>query len=288
MIGSTTVTDANAGGRTSASYLVIWQHTGEGGPGIAINKSSVDFGNIAIGESVTQTITVTSIGWSPLSISGVSTPPDYTITPNPPASYPILIGDSHNFDITFTPSTVGSSSGNIIIQSNIPDGGTTNLPVTGNAYDPEVTTILALSKGWNLVSVPRVQSDYSPSVVFPGALGVLFKYDPTLGDYVEAPTLELGWGYWVYYTSARIVSIVGTKPCPITIHCKVGWNLIGSCPDTVAVGDIVLSNGSIYGAAFKYDPVLGDYVETSVILPGQAAWIFVAEECDLTLPCECE
>jgi hypothetical protein len=138
--------------------------------------------------------------------------------------------------------------------------------------------------GWNLVSVPLIQSDYTASVVFPGAFGALFKYDPVSGDYVEAPILELGLGFWVFYTTETTVTICGVAPGPIIITCKRGWNLIGSRETEVLVSNLQLSAGSILGVAFKYNPSIGDYAETSVISPGQGIWIYVTEDCNLTIP----
>jgi hypothetical protein len=143
-----------------------------------------------------------------------------------------------------------------------------------------------ISQGWNLVSVPLIQSDYTASVVFPGALGVLFKYDQVLGDYVEAPILDLGLGVWVYYTTATTVTISGAAPGPITIACKHGWNLIGSRETEVQVANLQLSTGSILGVAFKYDPSIGDYAETAVIPPGGGIWIYVTVDCTITIPSE--
>jgi hypothetical protein len=141
-----------------------------------------------------------------------------------------------------------------------------------------------MGAGWNLVSVPRIQIDYTANHVFPDAYGSVFKYDPNVGDYVEAPILELGLGYWVFYTRSKSVCIYGSTPGPITVPCKHGWNLIGSREIEVLVYDLQLSAGSILGVAFKYDPSIGDYAETPTISPGQGIWVYVTMDCDLTIP----
>jgi hypothetical protein len=289
MIATTSYNDVAAAGQNQVTYLII--KTGAfmppPGPFIALNPTSLNFGTIDEQTSRDLPITISNAGSAnTLTITNVAFPFScYTLV----EALPVTVGpiSSTTVHVRFTaPAGGGTFAGNIVFTHNAA-GGTTELPVTGTAYNQETTTLLPLSSGWNLVSVPRIQSEYTASVVFPGALGSLFKYDPTLGDYAEAPILELGWGgYWVYYPNATTASIVGPKPCPITIHCKAGWKLVGSCPDTIEIKDI---NGcAIFGSAFYYDTNIGDYRETSVILPGQAAWIFVEAECDLTLPCECE
>jgi hypothetical protein len=148
------------------------------------------------------------------------------------------------------------------------------------------STKIAVRKGWNLVSIPRVQMNYTAEVVFPNALGSVFGYDPTVGDYKEVTTLELGQGYWICYQIADTIIINGVAPAPntITIECKKGWNIIGSRETPVLVTNLQVSAGSILGGAIKYDPSIGDYAEATVINPGDAIWIYVTENCNLTIP----
>ena len=152
------------------------------------------------------------------------------------------------------------------------------------AFNLENTMYYSLSSGWNLVSVPRVQSDYNAEVVFPGKYGSMFSYDPVLGDYVGASTLALGLGYWVYYIDATTITFYGSAPAPIVVSCKAGWNLIGSREREVQVADLQLSAGSIYGSVFRYDTNIQDYAATAVIYPAEGIWIYLTENCELTIP----
>jgi hypothetical protein len=146
------------------------------------------------------------------------------------------------------------------------------------------TMNISMAAGWNLISVTLLQSNYNAEVVFPGKYGAMFAYDQVSGDYVETPILELGLGYWAYYTSATTVPINGAVANTIATACKRGWNLIGSRETEIQVADLQLSAGSIYGSAFYYDTGIGDYAETDVILPGQGIWVFVTADCELTIP----
>jgi hypothetical protein len=147
------------------------------------------------------------------------------------------------------------------------------------------STSLSLTKGWNLVSCPRVQTSYAATSVFPGALGALFKYDPNIGDYAEAPDVPLGMGVWVYYQNPTTISVAGPAPAPIVISCKKGWNMIGSRETPVAPGSLTVDAGMILGSLFKYDPGIGDYAEiTGNLEPGIGAWVYVTANCNLTIP----
>jgi hypothetical protein len=146
-------------------------------------------------------------------------------------------------------------------------------------------TMISISRGWNLVSCPRVQANYAATSVFPGALGALFKYNPNIGDYAEAPDVPLGIGVWVYYQNPTTISVVGSSPAPIVIACKKGWNMIGSREVPILPGSLTVDAGMILGSLFKYDPGIGDYAETTGNLePGMGAWVYVTANCNLTIP----
>jgi hypothetical protein len=103
------------------------------GPTFVLNNASLNFGNVAVGGSSTQSVTVTNTGSSnPLSITGVTPIAGYTVNPNPPGTYPISVaaGASRNFDIVFSPTAPGTAAGNIAFAHNAP-GTPTNLAVTG-------------------------------------------------------------------------------------------------------------------------------------------------------------
>jgi hypothetical protein len=61
------------------------------------------------------------------------------------------------------------------------------------------STGMSLAKGWNLVSIPLLQSNYTPDVVFPGKSGSIFEYNTAARSYNSASVLACGKGYWVLY-----------------------------------------------------------------------------------------
>jgi hypothetical protein len=118
-------------GRGDSTILPI---SGTGGnTNIAFSTNSLNFGNVPVGGSSTQTLVVTNSGTiNALLITSASSRTYYNIVPNPPSAYPISVlpGASQNFDVTFTPPSASSYSGNIGFSHNAV-GGSTNIPVTG-------------------------------------------------------------------------------------------------------------------------------------------------------------
>lgn len=143
---------------------------------------------------------------------------------------------------------------------------------------------LTMNTGWNFVSVPLVQSNYASSVVFPGVFGSMFGFRTSDGSYFEATNLELGQGYWAYYTAGTIVHMIGTPLGSLSIPCAVGWNLIGSRTIPVPVSALQVNAGVIFGSVFRYNTLTSSYEETATITPGEAHWIYVTQSCMLTMP----
>jgi hypothetical protein len=144
---------------------------------------------------------------------------------------------------------------------------------------------MSLNQGWNLVSIPRIQSNYAASLVFPGLYGSVFRYDAASGSYVQAVNLVLGEGYWVYFTSAVTIAMNGSAPGIMTKQAQAGWHLIGSDSSLIQVSSLALSNGAtIYGSAFRFNTLTGSYEGAAFIKPGEAIWIYLTKACTISIP----
>jgi hypothetical protein len=137
---------------------IIFQHNASGGttnltvtgtgqlpdPVFSLSSNSLSFGDVKVGESAIQSISVTNNGAAnTLILTGISPIPGYSITANPPATYPILVepGRSQNFDVVFSPTSGNAFSGNIVFAHNAL-GGTTNLAISGNGRIPNQNFVL--------------------------------------------------------------------------------------------------------------------------------------------------
>lgn len=149
-----------------------------------------------------------------------------------------------------------------------------------NPVNP-LQTRLNLNAGWNLVSVPSEQADYTPSVIFPGVFGDMFKFEG--GVYATAFPLAPGIGYWAYYTAAVNIYIVGPARPATTINLSAGWNIIGSREVTTNTSTLTTNPASqLFGDIFSYSA--GGYMTTTTIAPGQGVWVYSLSDCTLIIP----
>ncbi|MCF7796925.1 MAG: FG-GAP-like repeat-containing protein [Lentisphaeria bacterium] len=96
-------------------------------PVFSASPSSHDFGDVLIGESAQQNITIANTGGGVLNISAVSTPgAAYSVSPG---SANIPAGSNQVFSLTFTPTTSGAQNGNLSFTDNT---GTNNVAITGS------------------------------------------------------------------------------------------------------------------------------------------------------------
>jgi hypothetical protein len=91
--------------------------TGTGvGPLASLSVSSLAFGSQAINTtSASKTVTVTNIGTTALTISGVAASPDFVETTTCGS---LIVGKSCTINVSFAPTTAGASKGELSITSN--------------------------------------------------------------------------------------------------------------------------------------------------------------------------
>ncbi len=154
-------TDINTDHANELKYLIIKHgaYTPENRPVFSLNKSALDFGGVIVGESKTQSVAVTNTGTGSASILGVTSIAGYTITPNPPAVYPLAIapGASKSFNVTFTPTSMDSFAGNIVFVHNA-IGGTMNLAVGGYGISPFTLDMNSIDFGNVIIGDSAIRS----------------------------------------------------------------------------------------------------------------------------------
>ncbi len=122
------------------------------GPTFSVSPTSLAFGNRLVGSNTTFTLTVSNTGATNALIlnSAPTAPAGYTVTPNPPATFPLTIAalGSQNFDVVFNPPSVGPFNGDIVFTHNgVPPGpvSPTNVPVTGAGVAAPPSPIFSVS-----------------------------------------------------------------------------------------------------------------------------------------------
>jgi Peptidase family C25/Propeptide_C25/HYDIN/CFA65/VesB-like, Ig-like domain len=125
-----TTNDPNAGSTTIPVNMIISSSF----PQISLSETSFDFGVVAVGESLTDTLTVSNVGNEILLISEIQTSlPEFTVSPSTTSIDP---DESVEFYITFTPSSGISSSATMTIFSNDPINPEAEVSLLGNVQFP--------------------------------------------------------------------------------------------------------------------------------------------------------
>ncbi|HWV85466.1 MAG TPA: choice-of-anchor D domain-containing protein [Capillimicrobium sp.] len=135
-------------GRTSGA-AVNWELVGSPFPaGLAVRSAwpqlpgPVSFGNVLVGASDSRTVPVSNSGDDPLVISSVSlTGSQYAITANTCTGSTIPPGGSCGVTVRLAPTSVGSKSGTLQINSNVPSSLVPNtISLNGRGVAPTIAT----------------------------------------------------------------------------------------------------------------------------------------------------
>lgn len=107
-------------------------------PNIAVTPASYDYGNVYIGNSAARSFTIHNTGSATLEVSAASltgtNAGEFGISAGGPFS--IAPGDSQAVEITFNPATAGAKSAIWRVQSNDPDQGILDAPLSGTGLTP--------------------------------------------------------------------------------------------------------------------------------------------------------
>lgn len=102
-------------------------------PDAGVDRGSIDFGNVLLGQSNTQTVTLSNTGTEELAVSSIS-----IVTANTPYSIvndscgvALAATQSCTFDVRFVPATTGTFSGSVEVTTNDPDTPVLAIPLTG-------------------------------------------------------------------------------------------------------------------------------------------------------------
>jgi hypothetical protein len=108
---------------------------------LSVNATSISFGNVSLNNPSTQSITLTSSGTVPVTVSSASiTGTGYAISG---AAFPLTLnaGQTATVSVQFDPTTNGAVTGQLTFNSNSSSGGTTSIGLTGTgvAYSVHLT-----------------------------------------------------------------------------------------------------------------------------------------------------
>gem|GEM_PF-66203 len=139
-------------------------------------------------------------------------------------------------------------------------------------------TGFTFSDKWNLVSVPKLVSDYRKSTLFSTAISPAYSFQD---GYTVKETLSTGAGFWLKFNGGQIVQLSGIDIALDTIDVVTGWNLIGSISTSVAVTNInSIPGGIVTSNFFGYN---NGYTPSDSIQPAKGYWVKVSQNGKLIL-----
>ncbi len=141
--------------------------------------------------------------------------------------------------------------------------------IFGNHYIPD--SMYRITYGWNMLSFPKIVSDYSIFKYYPTAESDPFIYS---NGYVGLDTIPPKTGYWLKSSATQNVIIQGSPRLVDTLNLVEGWNLVGSIDDTIPKSSLVQIPDTIIGTMFCFKNGLYYQQEPdSDLYPHQGYWI---------------
>mgnify|MGYP006290655489 CR=1 FL=1 len=159
----------------------------------------------------------------------------------------------------------------------IPDGmAALSVPVGGECVIP-------VFAGWNLLSLP-FDNSVSADSAFPGRLGEVWLWDPDSAAYRSVSSVEPGSAYFVLYPRDTLLAAAGDSLEGYSRPVSPGWNGVAGVRGALEMGDIgAASTAELLGAAYRYDTLGGEYVETNLLMPGRGYFVLVMESGNLRI-----
>src|SRR5271170_1589751 len=127
------------------------------GVSIEISPSTVSFGNLAVGQSATKTVTVTNSGTEMLTVSGISVAGTGFTASGPHLPISLAAGQSTSISAVFKPTAAKANTGTITIASNAEDSPSlVALSGTGTTTSTPPATPAALTATPNSIAFGSV------------------------------------------------------------------------------------------------------------------------------------
>jgi len=107
-------------------------------PDISVSPTSIAFGDVTVGSSSSETLSISNEGTADLVITSITTTDAQFSATAPGVTNPIAAGSSYGCVVTFTPASTGAKSATLSIVSNDPDEATVTVSLSGTG----VTTVV--------------------------------------------------------------------------------------------------------------------------------------------------
>jgi hypothetical protein len=181
-------------------------------PELGAAPSSMSFGNVAVGSSSTQTMTLTGGGTSSTTISQTTVSGTGFSISGPSLPLTLPVGQTASFTVTFTPAATGSASGNIAFVSNALDAPVnqtlSGTGVTAVAHSVSLSWTPSTSSSIASYNIYRIASSSSTAPSTPytnlGSIAAT-TCSSTVCAYTDT-AVTAGQSYWYYSTAVNTSS----------------------------------------------------------------------------------
>lgn len=194
-------------------------------PNGTISPSEIAFGNVAVGQSSYDVITISNTGGDiALTINSVSfSAAGFLLDYNGEFPVSVAPNNSVSFEVRFKPLTLSDYSAIVTFNSNNENALTASLSGTGT----KITVDRDLWPGWSLISIPVNPDDASPASVFGDDFTTYFLYQySSTGGYNVPSAVNTGYGYWFGTETEGTVDVNGTANVGVVEKSLVpGWNI---------------------------------------------------------------
>jgi hypothetical protein len=141
-------------------------------------------------------------------------------------------------------------------------------------YTKDLCKDVAVTTGWNMVSVPVAATNMTTAALFPTATSPIFLYN---NGYSSVTTAENSKGYWARFDQAQVLQMCGTAVGTIQVPVVAGWNMIGGYDKDVTVTAITTTPAGIMTSNFFGFQWLVGYSNPTTLQVGKGYWIRVSQ-----------
>jgi hypothetical protein len=223
---------------------------------VSASSSGLNFGDVLIGTSSTQSVTVTNTGRKTANISGVTVTGSGFSYSGPGFPLTLSVGQSVSLSVTFIPDVAGTSTGSLTLSGNA-DVSPDSVSLTGNGVEPAIV-LSATPSSVNFGSVLVGSSSSQPvSLLNSGSGNVSISQASVVGSGFAvsglALPLTLGPGQSSAFAinflptaagsvtgSVSLVSDAPNSPTVISLSAAGVQPLISVVPTGVSFGDVTV------------------------------------------------
>ena len=230
------VISATANGTTKSFAIQLSASS----PALSLSATTLSFGNLAVGSSSTQSVTLNSTGSGPVTVNSAAVSgAGFAVSG---ASFPLTLNPGQNAALTvqYAPTTSGAATGQLTVSSNSSTGGTTAISLSGTGI-PVISSLTCTNA--SLSGAGTDPCTISLNAAAPaGGLAILLNSNNTAVSVPASVTVAAGGTSASFSATATAVSSIQT----VNITASANGSSKGfSIQLNAASGSLSLSSSSV-------------------------------------------